>query len=307
MSEHSLSTPNSITLRQFDYFVSTVRLGSMSAAARKFGVTPSAMSQQIGALEVALGRKLFDPQSRRSSLTKFGREFFAQASTVVDHAYQALAIGQSFSDGVLTIGTTSTIAHKLMPPLIYRLRLQCDIDNIEVRSFATMYDLGAALDRGTIDLAIGPLTRSSAKFVHTVGEEELVVACHRSQESRFDGTWQRLAEVPWIGYCNSSDIAKTLVQESGRANVDIRYVVTAPDVPTALSLVEHGIGIALVPKMALHNCSRLLSVTRPAPRIKRKLSVHVKDMSPYIEKFLGVVSDMELIRKFRAAGLLEVR
>ncbi|MFG1797613.1 LysR family transcriptional regulator [Nocardia altamirensis] len=305
MSEYSMSTSNSITLRQFDYFVNTVQLGSLSAAARKLGVTTSAMSQQLDVLEGLLGRKLFDPQSRRSSLTKFGREFFLKASNVLDSVDKALAMAQTFSEGVMAVGTTPTIANKLLPPLIYRMRSEQNIDNIEVRSFTNIRDLYESLDRGDIDLAVGPLGRSAAKFVYPVGEEELVAVCHHSQGNRFDGSWERLAEAPWIRYGSDSDLTTIISRESDRAQVRIRYAVTAPDVTAALSLVEYGLGVALVPKMSLHGSSRLISPVRLPNPIRRELIVHARDMSLHVEKFLEVITGSDLVRKFGAAGLLE--
>ncbi|MEU7137943.1 LysR family transcriptional regulator [Nocardia sp. NPDC046473] len=307
MSDYPVLTSNTITLRQFDYFVNAVQLGSLSAAARRFGITPSAMSQQIDALETSLGRKVFDPRSRRSRLTKFGREFFTQASDVVESARQAMAMGQTFGDGVMTVGTTPTIAQKLLPPLIYRMRHERNIDSIEVRSFTDIRELNATLEEGALDVAVGPLEQSSSRVVHCFGEEELVVVCHPSQRSSFDGSWKQLVEAPWIRCGANSDLTDTVSREAGRAGVHVRFAVRAPDVTTALSLVEHGVGVALVPKMALHGSARLLSIIRLSRPIRRELTVHARDKSLHVEKFLEVISDSELVRKFGAAGLLEVR
>ncbi|WP_433662628.1 LysR family transcriptional regulator [Nocardia sp. CA-128927] len=307
MPEHPLLTSNSITLRQFDYFVRAVQLGSLSAAARQFGITPSAMSQQIDALEASLGRNLFDPRSRRSRLTTFGTEFFNQASNVVESARQAIAMGSTFGDGVMTVGTTPTIAHKLLPPLIYRMRHERHIDNIEVKAFTDLRELHATLQAGTLDLAVGPLEQSSSPVVHRFGEEELVVVCHPSQHNNYDGTWQQLANAPWIRCGANSDLTDTISREAAQAGARIRFTIHAPDVTTALSMVEHGVGVALVPKMALHGSARLLSIIRLTRPIRRALTVHARDKSPHVEKFLEVITNSELVRKFEAAGLLAIQ
>ncbi|WP_405164509.1 LysR family transcriptional regulator [Nocardia sp. NBC_01499] len=307
MSDCHLLTSNAITLRQFDYFVSTVQLGSLSAAARRFGITPSAMSQQIDALESTLGQKVFDPRSRRSRLTKFGREFFAQAAIVVESAHQAIAMGQTFGEGMLTIGTTPTIAQKLLPPLIYRLRHQQQLDNVEVRAFNDLRQLNAALQEGALDLAVGPLEESSSRVVHRLGDEELVVVCHPSQRSSFDGSWKQLVQAPWIRCGSNSDLTDIVSREAGRAGAHARFAVRAPDVTTALNLVEHGVGVALVPKMALHGSARLLSIIRLSHPIRRELTVHARDKSFHVEKFLEVITDSDLVRKFAASGLLAIR
>ncbi|MFD6162884.1 LysR family transcriptional regulator [Nocardia sp. NPDC060256] len=306
MSDCHLLTSNTITLRQFDYFVNAVQLGSLSAAARRFGITPSAMSQQIDALESTLGQKLFDPRSRRSRLTKFGREFFAQASVVVESARQAIAMGHTFGEGMMTVGTTPTIAQKLLPPLIYRLRHKQHMDNVEVRAFNDLRELNTALADGAVDLAIGPLEQSTSRVVHRLGEEELVVVCHPGQRGSFDGSWKQLVEAPWIRCGTNSDLTDIVSREAGLAGVHVRFTVRAPDVTTALNLVEHGVGVALVPKMALHGSTRLLSLVRLPRPIRRELTVRARDKSFHVEKFLEVVTESELVRKFTASGLLEI-
>ncbi|MFI9402109.1 LysR family transcriptional regulator [Nocardia sp. NPDC052316] len=307
MSENPILSSTAITLRQFDYFVHAVELGSLSAAARRFGITPSAMSQQIDALETSLGRNVFDPQSRRSRLTDFGRAFFAQASKVVESARQAMAMGESFGDGVMTVGTTPTIAQKLLPPLVYRMRHERNLDSVEVRAFTDLRELDATLEEGGLDLAVGPLGQAGSRLVHCFGEEELVVVCHPSQRGNFDGSWKQLVEAPWIRCGANSDLTDTLLREGARAGVPIRFAVRAPDVSTALSMVEYGVGVALVPRMALHGSARLLSVIRLSRPVRRELAVHARDKSPQVVKFLEVISDPELIRKFGVAGLLASR
>ncbi|MEV6562863.1 LysR family transcriptional regulator [Nocardia sp. NPDC051756] len=307
MSECALPSSSAITLRQFDYFVTAVQLGSLSAAAKRFGITPSAMSQQIDTLESTLGQKVFDPRSRRSRLTKFGREFFAQASLVVESAGQAIALGQTFGEGVMTVGTTPTIAQKLLAPVIYRMRHEQHIDSIEVRTFTDLRELNATLAEGALDVALGPLEQFSSRLVHYLGKEELVVICHPSQRGSFDGSWTQLAEAPWIRCGTNSDLTEIVSQEAGRAGVRVRFAVRAPDVPTALSLVEYGVGVALVPKMALHGPARRLSIIELSRPIRRELTVHARDKSLQVEKFLEVITDSDLAGQFATAARPEIR
>ncbi|MEV6558201.1 LysR family transcriptional regulator [Nocardia sp. NPDC051756] len=307
MSECLLPSSSPITLRQFDYFVSAVQLGSLSAAARRFGITPSAMSQQIDTLESTLGQKVFDPRSRRSRLTKFGREFFAKALLVVESAGQAIALGQTFGEGVMTVGTTPTIAQKLLAPLIYRMRHEQHIDSIEVRAFTDLREINATLEEGALDVALGPLDQFSSRVVHYLGTEELVVICHPSQRSGFDGSWAQLAEAPWIRSGANSDLTEIVSREAGRAGVRVRFTVRVPDVVTALSLVEYGIGVALVPKMALHGPARRLSIIELSHPIRRELTVQARDKSVQVEKFLEVLTDTDPVGKFEAATMPEIR
>ncbi|MCM6778467.1 LysR family transcriptional regulator [Nocardia sp. CDC159] len=306
MLDFASLTSNPITLRQIEYFVWSVRLGSKALAAKKFGVTPSAMSQQICALEAVLDRKLYDRASGRSSLTRFGNVFFEHAAGVMDSFYETLSVCRTFSDDVVTVGATTTLATKLIPPIIYRMQRERQVMRISVESYTDTRSLCAALDRGIVDLAVGPLeTFRDGRNARTIGEEELVIACHRSRAAGLEATWPALALQPWVGYRTHSDIDKIIRRESERAGVDVRYVATAGDVPTALSLVAHGIGVTLVPKMALKGAWPMLSAVHLEKPIRRTISVQARDESPVVDRFLEIAGNGNLGRKLVAIGLLE--
>lgn len=299
-------TSNPITLRQMEYFVWSVRLGSKTLAAKKFGVTPSAMSQQIGALESVLDRKLYDRASGRTALTRFGSIFFQHASRVIDTFYETLSICRTFHDDLVTVGTTATLATQLIPPIVYRMHRERQIKRVSVESYPDTRSLCAALDRGAVDLAVGPLeSPPTGRNVRTIGEEELVIACHRNRAASLEGSWPELAREAWVGYRAESDIDKIIRRESGRAGVAVRYVATGGDVPTALSLVAHGIGVTLVPKMALRGAWPMISAVELEIPIRRTISIQARDESPLVDRFLEIAGNGNLARKLVAIGLLK--
>src|SRR3546814_16992012 len=72
-------------------FVRAVREGSFSAAARVLGLTPSAVSKQIGRLEDQLAVRLFNRTTRRLSLTEEGAAFYERASRILADLEDAAA------------------------------------------------------------------------------------------------------------------------------------------------------------------------------------------------------------------------
>lgn len=76
-------------------FVRVVEEGSFSAAARFFGITPSAVSRQVSQLEQELGTRLFHRTTRKQNLTEAGQVYFQHASRiVVDIETANLAVSQ---------------------------------------------------------------------------------------------------------------------------------------------------------------------------------------------------------------------
>jgi len=109
------------SLEGLPVFVRAARDGSFSAAARALGLTPSAVSKQIGRLEDQLSVRLFNRTTRRLSLTEEGAAFFERASRILadlDDAAAAVSSLRGEARGRLrvTMPTAFGVIH-LLPSL----------------------------------------------------------------------------------------------------------------------------------------------------------------------------------------------
>ncbi|MDB5930913.1 MAG: transcriptional regulator, LysR family, partial [Polaromonas sp.] len=137
-----------------------VAAGSLSAAARQLGMTPSAVSQHLRQLEQALGLALLHRSTRRLSLTEAGERYHAGCAAMVAAARsadQALARLRDEPEGELRlaapIGFGSLLAAALAPLRRHpRLTLQLLLDD------AVIDLIGLRVD---IALRVGPLADSS--------------------------------------------------------------------------------------------------------------------------------------------------
>ncbi|WP_405394477.1 LysR family transcriptional regulator [Microbispora hainanensis] len=77
-------------LRHLRYFVAMAEHLSFTVAARELHIAQQSLSQQIAALEHALGGRLFDRDTRGTRLTEVGRMFLPEARAVLTHADAAL-------------------------------------------------------------------------------------------------------------------------------------------------------------------------------------------------------------------------
>lgn len=108
-----------INLKATEYFEAVARLGTVTKAAQELGVSPSAVSQQIGALEAQFGVKLFRREKRRLILTLDGDRLF-QTTT---QAFGALrnarsAIGRQRDMRSLTIRVSPSFGVRWLGPRI---------------------------------------------------------------------------------------------------------------------------------------------------------------------------------------------
>ena len=82
-------TGGKLTLWGVEVFLATADEGSVSAAAKRLGASPSAISQQLTSLETALGVELLNRRERPLTLTPAGRMFRRRAQSIVNEAVQA--------------------------------------------------------------------------------------------------------------------------------------------------------------------------------------------------------------------------
>ncbi len=101
-------------------FATVVREGSLSAAARRLGSTPSAVSQRLRALETAHGVRLLHRTTRRIALTEAGARLLGPAERLLGEARaarEALELARDALDGELRISAPVGFARHVAPAL----------------------------------------------------------------------------------------------------------------------------------------------------------------------------------------------
>jgi DNA-binding transcriptional LysR family regulator len=102
-------------------FVSVVKQGSFSAAARELKLTPSAVSKRIAGLEDGLGVSLLRRTTRMIALTEAGREFFdicSQSLSAISDAEEMLSTYRSSPHGLLRIKAPQAFGRLHIAPVI---------------------------------------------------------------------------------------------------------------------------------------------------------------------------------------------
>ncbi|MBX3610503.1 MAG: LysR family transcriptional regulator [Hydrogenophaga sp.] len=144
---------NTLDWNQLRAFLETAETGSLSAAARKLGLTQSTLSRQVAAIELSMGVTLFERLGRSMVLTPTGLDLLehARAMGTAAEAMSLVATGRSqAAGGVVSVSATDMVAASLLPPLVQRLREQVPGIAIEVIATNALSDL----QRREADIAI---------------------------------------------------------------------------------------------------------------------------------------------------------
>jgi DNA-binding transcriptional LysR family regulator len=115
---------NNLDWNQLKAFLETAETGSLSAAARKLGLTQPTLSRQVAAIEQSMGVTLFERVGKSMALTPTGLDLLEHARAM-GAAAEALSLAASGSSqavsGVVTVSATDVVASVLLPPLVKKL------------------------------------------------------------------------------------------------------------------------------------------------------------------------------------------
>ena len=114
-----------IDWNQLRAFLETAESGSLSAAARKLGLTQPTLSRQVAAIEQRMGVTLFERVGKTMALTPTGLDLLEHAR-VMGAAAAALSLaatGRSEDvEGVVSVSASDVVAAHVLPPLVRQLR-----------------------------------------------------------------------------------------------------------------------------------------------------------------------------------------
>lgn len=129
---------------QLRALLATVETGSLSAAARRLGLTQPTLGRQVAALEQGLGLVLFEHVGRSLVLTEAGRQLVADlramGAAAERVALSAAAQSQSI-EGLVRISAADIYAGYVLPPLLERIREEAPGVRVELLATGSISDL----------------------------------------------------------------------------------------------------------------------------------------------------------------------
>jgi LysR family transcriptional regulator, hydrogen peroxide-inducible genes activator len=253
-----------LTLRQLRYFDALQRHGHFGRAAEACSISQPALSMQIKELEEALGAVLLERGARQVRLTKFGEEVVRRARDILRAVDELGDFARASHDrlaGRLRIGMIPTIAPYLLPTVIGNLtRMHPELD-IHVRETLTQ-KLILELSEGRLDAAIValPVSEPSLTEVALFAEDFLLVR-PRDAEGTPVPSAEMLREMRLLlleeGHC----FREQALSFCGMQSAPPRETLDANSLSTLVQMVSSGIGVTLIPEMAVAVETRSASVS----------------------------------------------
>ncbi len=242
--------------RQLAYLNALVESGHFGRAAKKCAVTQSTLSAGLKELEAILGVTLIERTRRSVVVTPLGRVVAARGREAIHYLEDLVELaraGKGELGGPLNLGIIPTIAPYLLPRLVAETARTFPRLKLFVREEQTAGVL-ARLRKGELDLALIALPFDTQGLdVAEIGEEDMVVCMPAKHPlaARKSVRETDLADVPLLmlegGHC-LRDHALAACRLSDRA---FKEVFQATSLPTLVAMVAGGLGLTLLPRMAV--------------------------------------------------------
>lgn len=283
-----------LTFKQLRYFEALARHSHFGRAADACSISQPAISVQIKELEETLGTELFERSARQVRLTNFGEEFALRVRDILRSVDELADLARASRDrlvGRLRIGVIPTVAPYLLPTIIGNLTRMHDALDIHVRETQTQ-KLIQELAEGRLDTAIVALPVSEPSLTEVaLFEENFVLVRPGEDEGKPVPNREMLREMRLLlleeGHCFREQALSFCNMGAARP----RELLDGSSLSTLVQMVGAGIGVTLIPEMAVpvETLSASVSIAHfKSPQPSRTIGMIWRKASPLAEQLLQI-------------------
>jgi DNA-binding transcriptional LysR family regulator len=236
-------------------FVEVARRGNVSRAAEALFLTQPAITARLKSLEGGLGVELFVRTPRGMKLSDAGRAFLPYAErtiATVDEGRQLMANLRQGTTGALVIAAAPAVSTYVLPDILRVFRTTHPNVRLGVRTGHTEEVLEMVL-RGEAHIGIGrPIRHPDIELIPVLDDEMLLVVSARHPFARRGKVrMDELAAERLILFDRTSSYHELTSSLFRQAGVVPTSTLELDNVEAAKKMVQQGLGVALLPRMAL--------------------------------------------------------
>jgi LysR family transcriptional regulator, transcriptional activator of the cysJI operon len=260
-------------------FCDLVETNSFSKAAVLNGVSQSAVSQQVRAIEVRLGCTLLERRRKQLALTAEGQAFHHACKEIMSTWQEMEAqIGALKNEvaGELRIASIYSIGlHELPPRLkLFRSRFPTVEVKVDYRRASQVYEM---VEAGQADIGLVAYPARRPNVIHEVFDEDrLVLICHPSHPlaQKQHVSLKVLDSERFIAFEPDAPTRKMIDRNLRSAGVRVSPCAEFDNIETVKRAVEIESGVSIVPANTVHEevaAGVLVAVEIDAPKMSRPL------------------------------------
>lgn len=256
-----------VTLWGIEVFLAVAEEGSITAAARRLGASPSAVSQQLGGLESVLGSVLFD-RGRPMRVTPAGAILRRHAQTIVHSAHEAraeLAMADLSGLTSLRLGVIEDLDADVTPSLLEALA-------VDLRTCRFLLETGPShrlqdqLEARALDMIVaaelGAAQPPADGFeMHGLLCDPFVVVAPAGAATGAEA----LRALPMIRYSARHHMGRQISAHLAAQNLSLTSRFELDSYHAILAMVAAGQGWSILTPLALHHVARFRRAVQVAP------------------------------------------
>lgn len=252
--------PGRITLWAIEIFVATADEGSISAAARRLGASPSTVSQQLTNLETAVGATLLERTSRPVVLTPAGEIFRRRARAIIAEAELARAELTQGDLSALTrfrLGVIEDLEADVTPSLLARMSHQLNDCQFLLETGASHTLINQLEDR-ELDVIVAADTGepTDGMEVHPLLTEFFVGAAPKGQLNLSTNLAEQLTDLPLVQYTRRHHMGRLIDQHLTQNKLHLRHRYELDSYHAILALVANSGSWTILTPLALQRAQR---------------------------------------------------
>jgi DNA-binding transcriptional LysR family regulator len=298
-----------LSLASIRTLAAVVETGSFAAAAARLDYSPAAVSHQMAALERSLGLTLFERGAHSIRVTDAARHLHQRATELALLLEQVHREAQLLSDGQagrIRLGTFPSASGLLLARSIARFLARRRGVSVTIEE-GEPYDLVPALAQARCDLAlvfrydlVPPIWQSGLDGDGLQATDllveplHLIAAAQHRLAAATDVSISDLSHETWIANREPTAAHACLLACTARAGFTPDIAFTSDNFDAVLALVREGLGVSIVPGLALTRGTagvRIIPVRDSLPRRHVCALTRDGERSPLVSAFLANLTD----------------
>lgn len=268
-------------MNRYHAFIKIIQTGSFTKAAEELGYTQSAISQMVNSLEEELSTTLILRSRKGIALTSDGNEFLPYINAVYNSHRELIEKQkemQGLHKGIIRIGTFSSISCNWLPGLMKDFKARYPSVNFDLHQ-GEYTSIAQWVKEGLIDFGFVNPKADAVSNLNTIPlqQDEMLAVIPSNHPLALNDyvSINELVDEPFI-LLDEGQLSEPLEffkQHNLQPNIQYRVF----DDYTIMSMIEKGLGIAILPKLVLTRLSYDIVTKRISPPIVRTISLAYKN------------------------------
>lgn len=265
-------------------FLAIADLGSFQRAAEQLNISQPALTRRIQKLEASLDVTLFDRTTRSLKLTLAAKRLRGRAQAMVDDAAEAtLALRdetarfESQRNAIVSVALVPSATQRILTRAIKEFRRRGNTARIRILD-RLANDVGEAVAQGDADFGVSsiPALEPNIEF-ETMSDDDFVLAVSRDHPLavRTSVRWDELQDADLIAPMKGTGNRMLIDEALARSRRGLTWTYEVRRTTTALSLVEAGIGVAVLPGSSVsgESSAPVVACDLVAPSVSRSIGL----------------------------------